>query len=501
MSDKLPLFCYSNRQDKYSQHVENAEQLEQTIYELKNARRESFSETRRKLSTAEIDLANTISDKREIEKSLNDQISDLKNELQMQRNTSDTVKRHHAQIVEGLKSDLAKARQLREESASSLQRDMETMKIEYDENMKYYKDEVESLRSQLRNTKQRADSDRMEWMNNLQPTYERQLESVTKEKDSFAQQLAHANNDIECLKTVRDKDIEMLESELDKTYKVKVEMEVEFKDTKRQLQNALRSLEEMVVDGGRMRTDLEGVMNGFSKEKQHYQNESNQFQSANAQQKGQMEELKREKDRFEESCLELRSSVQTLEDKLMKEADNVQKLEDKLIKEMNQHRKKDTDEGKDVLVLEIQYLKNKLEKAEEVIESSSALAVFREQKLASTNQIEISELKALVSQLQSEKHQLQSQLAPHDNLLHNQRDTSADLSRAQQTIQILKSKERYLESRVESLANQISKTVQDYEMKISGVGLSLSASSSSDCSTLLNKREMAMMGRGDSGEH
>ena len=34
------------------------------------------------------------------------------------------------------------------------------------------------------------------------------------------------------------------------------------------------------------------------------------------------------------------------------------------------------------------------------------------------------------------------------------------------TIQIPKSKERYLESRVESLANQITKTVRDYEMRL-----------------------------------
>jgi hypothetical protein len=54
-----------------------------------------------------------------------------------------------------------------------------------------------------------------------------------------------------------------------------------------------------------------------------------------------------------------------------------------------------------------------------------------------------------------------------EQLRSTQREKSLELSRAQQMIQVLKSKERYLESMVDSLVDQISKTVRDYEMRIS----------------------------------
>ena len=65
----------------------------------------------------------------------------------------------------------------------------------------------------------------------------------------------------------------------------------------------------------------------------------------------------------------------------------------------------------------------------------------------------------MIKQLETDRVKLSAQLA-------QKHETSVELSHAKQTIEVLKSKERYLESRVDSLANQISKTVQDYEMKL-----------------------------------
>jgi hypothetical protein len=94
-------------------------------------------------------------------------------------------------------------------------------------------------------------------------------------------------------------------------------------------------------------------------------------------------------------------------------------------------------------------------------------------------QLELSEKNAKISQLEAEKLRLSTQIAQlwesMEQLRSTQREKSLELSRAQQMIQVLKSKERYLESMVDSLADQISKTVRDYEMRIS-------SSSSGECS-------------------
>ena len=135
---------------------------------------------------------------------------------------------------------------------------------------------------------------------------------------------------------------------------------------------------------------------------------------------------------------------------------------------MRTNKKHAEDAGsKEVMQLEIQYMKNKLEKSQEEIASASATASSREARLASDAQSELSELKAKFTTLESEKLQMQTKMASHtesmESTRNGQREMHAELSRAQQMIKMLRSKERYLESRVESLANQISKTVQDYE--------------------------------------
>ena len=135
---------------------------------------------------------------------------------------------------------------------------------------------------------------------------------------------------------------------------------------------------------------------------------------------------------------------------------------------MRTNKKHAEDAGsKEVMQLEIQYMKNKLEKSQEEIASASATASSREARLASDAQSELSELKAKFTTLESEKLQMQTKMASQtesmESTRNGQREMHAELSRAQQMIKMLRSKERYLESRVESLANQISKTVRDYE--------------------------------------
>lgn len=471
-SDFQSLSFYFVLQEKYAKQSKREAQLEQTLDDLQSEKRAAMDDAKGQLTLVEVQLNDALADKHNIEKILQDQISDLKSELQVQRSSSDNAKRHHAQIVEGLKSDLTKARQLREESRSSMHQDMEEMKKESDENVSYYKNEVENLRSQLRSTKTRADADRKKWMEEFQPQYERKIQAVKKEKKELASELAHARKDIDCLKSVRDKDIELLESELNKTYKAKVELDAEFKDTKRQLHNVLRNLDEMTLDGGKMQSDLEGVVHDFTKEKRHYQKEIDQLKSRVEDQRKKMDELSSENGRYEDSCRELRQSAASLEDRLMNEMRN------------NKHHDDEVGNEKEALILEIQYMSSKLAKAEDEAAFFSADAVAAATaaaEAATCNHSELSENRAKITQLQSEKLQLSTQIAQHnesmEQLRSTHRETSKELSRAQQTIQILKSKERYLESRVESLANQISKTVQDYETRLLS-----SASSESSCS-------------------
>ncbi|KAL9184999.1 hypothetical protein ACHAXT_002776 [Thalassiosira profunda] len=440
---------------KYAQHAKEKSELEISLQELQSERHSSLAE------------------RREVEKGLRDEISDLKDELAVHQSSVDTMRRSHAKIVESLKSDLASARQLREDSAVSLQRDLNTMREEHENIERFYKDEAESLRSQLRSVKGRADADR-------------------KERDTLARQLAKARDDVESIKSVRDKDIQLLESELDTTYRSKVEMEVELKDTKRQLNNALRNLDEMAMDGGRMRTDLEGVMTDFSLEKQHYQKEINALQSDNVEQKCKITDLTRENERLmgdHNTMMQSKESLDKrcheLEEKLTKEVKSAKSLEEKLMKQMTEHsaerrahQQHDDEEcgNKERLMLDLQFLQSKLKKAEEeAAEAKDQLALASWLDHGS----DLSDHQAKITQLQSEKVQLSAQVERNSESMeamrHAQRETTAELSRAKQTIQILKSKEKYLESRVESLANQISRTVRDYESR-----LSLSRSTSSD---------------------
>lgn len=474
------------------------------------------------VSSVEAQLSDALSDKLTLEKSYQDQLHDLQTELQLQRNGCETIKRHHAKIVEGLKADLAKARQLREESASSSQKDMEQMKQEYDASVNYYKEEMESLRCQLRDMKSRAEEERKEFLkqvNSIQPEYEHKLESIEKEKNEMATQLSKALGDIECLKTVRDKDIELLTSELDKTYKEKVQLDVECKDAKRQLHNALRNLDEMAMDGGKMRKDFESVVEDFAQEKRHFQQQSEKeiahWKEISEMSKSKVEELRKENEAYEDKCSELKTKVASLEQRYESDIDDwtkcseenksmldglksenaryeekcaelqksVSTLEERLmIKDIECTKQQQSEEA---MLLEIQYLKNRLEKVEEESATFSADAVAAASTAANAES-ELSEHKARVTELQTENLHLTAKVSRNadtiESLRSTQRNTSAELSRAQQTIQILKSKERYLESRVESLAGQIAQTVKEYEMRLTTSGSGESGNGTGGCS-------------------
>jgi len=333
----------------------------------------------------------------------------------MRGSSCEDIKNNHNKVVDGLKADLVRARQLHDESTSRLQQDISIMKAEH-EDITYYKNEVDSLQTQLRSVKIRGEAERKDWA----MKYEDKLHCVEEQRDVLSTQVVQSRNDIETLKSVHEKDTQLLELELDKTYKAKVELEAECKDVKHQLHNALRSLDVMASDGDKMRLDLESMCNDFSKEKNHYQHEISHL-------KNESESLK---SKLNEATTRERSNT------------------------VHDQAKSDSNREQDELLLEIQHLRNKLEKAE----------------VKAMNDSSLSEYTALITQLQAEKMELSKLLAEHSKSAEVQRiiqrETSAELSRAKQTIQILKSKERYLESRVESLADQISQTVRDYEMRL-----------------------------------
>ena len=344
----------------------------------------------------------------------------MQSQLKVRGSSCEDIKKNHNKVVEGLKADLVRARQLHDESKSRLQQDISIMKAEHEENLTYYKNEVDSLQCQLRSVKIRGEAERKDWA----MKYEDKLHCVEEQRDVLSTQVVQSRNDIETLKSVHEKDTQLLESELDKTYKAKVEFEAECKDVKHQLHNALRSLDVMASDGDKMRLDLESMCNDFSKEKSHYQQEISHLKNESESLKSKLNEAtRRERSKLQQNTV-------------------------------HDQAKSDSNREQDELLLEIQHLRNKLEKAQ----------------VKAMNDSSLSEYTAHITQLQAEKLELSKLIAEHSKSAEAQRiiqrETSAELSRAKQTIQILKSKERYLESRVESLADQISQTVRDYEMRL-----------------------------------
>lgn len=347
------------------------------------------------------------------------------------------MKRHHDTVVEGLKEELAKARKIRDENHLSLKRDMEEMKRDHEENISFYKEEAESLRSQLRVAKQKIELDRKERGQKIDE-YEKRLAGSDSKNEELISSLTQCKKELEVIKSEHGKDMKILESELQSTYASKAGVEKDLEETRKQLKNVLRAMDEMALDGGKMRTDLEAIMNEFLNEKQQYHDELVMQKNRINEQRGVIEAINREKELHEKMCEELQANIQELEDQL---------------------------KGKNELEREINYLKNRLEK------SSSFGNCGESVESGSSTEPQNGHTIAALDQLRAEKRELQIELESNRKLIEelrmNERGKCTELSKAHQTIQILRSKERYLESRVESLSHQIARTVQDYEMRLS----------------------------------
>ena len=404
-------------QQKIARFAQNQGQLEKSLQVMQNEKRSILAESKQQLSSLEDQLTKALADKREFEQMSQGQISDLQNELQMQRNLHENFFSHQSKIVEALRSDLAKSIEQRKESVR--------MKQEYETNKAQNEREIGNLRSQLRS---------------IQSESEDKLDNTEREKEVLIQQLAQAVKDMDSLKLNRRKDIQFLESELDQTTKDKVEMEQELIETKRQLQNALRQLDSIALDGGKM-SDLECTVDNLTKEKNHYLKEIGDWKKVSEEHRCQIKDLKRNNEQYDIECNELQIKVASLEEKLGESG-----------------KRDDESSG---LVHKIEYLKEKLQLA-------------KEEAIKATATVANDECNAKIMQLENEKIELYSQLAQQkddmEQLRTTHREMTTELSRAQQKIQVQKSKETYLESRLDSLANQISKTVLAYEMRLSSSG-------------------------------
>eukprot|EP00984_Skeletonema_dohrnii_P011906 scaffold4777_cov120-Skeletonema_dohrnii-CCMP3373.AAC.8 len=333
----------------------------------------------------------------------------------MKRNMART-KNEHASVVDSLRKDLATAKRIRDDKQSSFQSDVESLKQSHAEEVSFYKKEIEEFKQQLKIATDRSGAEDIE----------RKLAESKNVNSGLAKQLKQAQDVANRLKFNSEKDMQLLESELEKTHKAKVDVEHELKETKRQLSSALRNLDEMAVDGEKMRSNVEGMMAGFTKEKGNFQNEMALLKRDREEKLALMDELRRDKIAVDIDSKNLQQNVSDLEMKLRGAEKFIADLEN-----------------------EVKSLKG--------------------QKRQNAPEQAITEI-VNVNQLRDDKASLQNQLDSKEksmiDLRQTNRDVSMKLSKAQQTIHKLQSKEKYLESRVESLSNQISQTVHDYEMKL-----------------------------------
>eukprot|EP00986_Skeletonema_menzelii_P007784 scaffold3103_cov132-Skeletonema_menzelii.AAC.4 len=344
-----------------------------------------------------------------------------KNEQAMadMKRTIARTKSEHASVVESLRKDLAAAKQILDDKQSSFKSDVEAVKLNHAKEVSFYKEEIEGFRAQLKTAMKNADRSDVK-------DIERELAESRNENRELVKQLKQAQDAANRLKANSEKDVQLLESELDKTHKTKVDVELELKETKRQLSSALQNLDEMTEDGEHMQIKVEGMMAGFAKEKENFQNEITILKRDREEKLALMDELRREKIAVDIDSKNLQQNVRDLEMKLRGAEKFISDLEN-----------------------EVQSLKSKKEQ--------------------NAPEHAITEI-VNVNQLRDDKASLQNQLDSKEksmiNLRQTNRDLSMKLSKAQQTIHKLQSKEKYLESRVESLSNQISQTVHDYEIKL-----------------------------------
>lgn len=370
------------------------------------------------LAQKEEKITEILDEKFEMETALQERIYSLEGQLKSISNGHKEEKHNDESVIKKLKEQLNIANESSEEMKASLVKGMEEMKQGYTESVDIYKKKIADLESKLAHATKEAESAKKELLD-AKSMFVTRLEECNRERNNAVSKLDQMTKDSENAKAARGKDINLLEAELDKAYASKLETDKQLQDTRRQLHNALHSLDEMAADGGKMRTDLEGIMNHFHTEKDAIHRELVELRYLTEDQKITIHHLNLEKGRCEQSCDELRCRIRELEG-------------------ISKGRHSGSSEENDMLKLEIKYLKNKLEKANFV---TGPTYTNRFMKPENDD--------ALIDELRASE-QLKS----------------VELSKAKQTIQKLKTKEKYLESRVESLANQITKTVQEYETRL-----------------------------------
>lgn len=401
----------------------------------------SISKASKDVSHKEQKITEILDEKFEMETALQERIYELESEKKSRMNIHREEKHNLESMIKMLREQLSSANDSRESTKASMLEDMEEMKKGYDENIAHFKSKIADLESQLLVAIQEIETEKNE-STKAKSVFVTRLEECSKERNNVTAKLNQLTKDFEDAKVARGKDIELLESELEKAYASKLESDKQLKDTKRQLQNALHSLDEMALDGGKMRNDLEDIMNTFNSEKDSIHRELVELRHKVEEQKNTIYNLNQDNRSYERSCDELRAQIRELEGKLRNGA----------------RQSTDSSDGDQMLQLEIKYLKSMLEKATSSNTPSTPISYYP------------SESNAAIEQLRKEKYQLQDQIDSNkkfmDELRSNEKVKSAELSKARQTIQMLKTKEKYLESRVESLASQITKTVQEYEMRL-----------------------------------
>ena len=355
----------------------------------------------------------------ELVEKVNDAAKAEKDMADMKRKMA-RMKSEHASVVESLRRDLATANEIREDKQSSFRKDLEALKQNHNKEVSFYREEMEEFKEQLKIAMEIGDADR-----SGVKEVERKLAESKKENSELAKKLSQAQDAANRLKSNREKEL-LLESELDKTHKAKVDVEHELKETKSQLLSALRNLDEMTLDGEKMRSNVEGMMANFKKEKENIQIEISVLKRDKEDKLTLIDELRKGKTAVDIDSKNLQQNVRDLEMQL--------RGADKFIADLEN---------------EIEILKGK---ESQNVQGQAITEIMN------------------VNQLREEKASLQNQLDSNEkrmiDLRQTNRDMSMKLGKALQTIHKLQSKETYLESRVESLSNQISKTVHDYEMKL-----------------------------------
>jgi chromosome segregation ATPase len=400
--------------------VQGAEEKHQATIQRQTAQIESLktslAKLKAELAQKDTKISEILDEKFESETALQERIYRLESEIKSLSNGHKEDKSNYESMIKALKEQLNTANQSCEEEKASLVKGMEEMKDGFTQSIDVYKQKVADLESRLDLATQQYESITKEF-SDTKSLFAMRLEECNREKNEVVSKLEQANKEYGSAKAARGKDINMLESELEKALASKLETDKQLKDTRRQLHNALHSLDAMSIDGGKTRADLEDIMKHLNTEKDLLHRELVELRYQTEEQKNTIKYLNLDKRRCEESCDALRSKIRELEAK----------------------GHFGSSDEREMMQLEIKYLKNMLDKAN-TINSSSTKCGKNESNRALEEQVE--------------------------QLRASEKSRAAELSQARQMIQKLKTKEKYLESRVESLANQITLTVQEYETRL-----------------------------------